>query len=735
MKKIVPIIFVIFILVQVAFTVQGQRLKYKDIYEQLLTKKPEEVYSLLQEYQKKDPLHVNTYFQLGVISQKWTKDYDPLIKLEEVNFFIYNTDLYFGLAKSKLTEKEIRKNKKYYRNVESITQDSKLSIENLSIYIDKQLDNNRLHEENILVITDNYEKSVSNYNKCVEIYLDINRKYNKLKDIYMMADQTFLDQLESLSSTFDSTLYYFQEYSLSITNYPINEYRQKMNLIPIVTYRLDGLTSSDFLQNEISVWDYRSWVAEIRKVLDSDIQNMRDEIEAKNKKLNAEITELKRMKTFDNTLEPYKVDEKIVYKIGKYDPSSLIISLFMYKESLIDFLTYQQKKINNLQDTTMYYSLERKGRYYQELIRKMDDVDSLGNHFSSLITEKDVAKYNTFVIKSYTGISGFRNYSNNENRFLEKELKESLGKYIRFIYEESVFFKGKTFDNEGDLVPFEVSILPFDSLEIGQKQTTAIKRDKNGKFYIAGVLKNKETKGIAYIAFLDKRKNVLWYNEIPASGGIDYPTCITATTTGCFVNVHAMKAENASNIFYRFDKMGNKLAKKDLPHNEVLRTAIYDNVNEKLFLAFKGTNIDPLKNIGNTEDLIISEMTTSGVENWKTILKLKGNFVDMNRIGGGFFVVANYTEYIDNGGSLQKTSGSDNGVFVGILASKGELKDIKSIKLESSAFVLRSVKLNSEEINLVGVKKNSFDIFKSGGNQVDIYYSILNKEAEVIYEK
>ena len=53
-------------------------LKYKDVFETLSTQGEELAYPLLRQHQQQDPLHANTYYQLGVISQKWAKKYDPL---------------------------------------------------------------------------------------------------------------------------------------------------------------------------------------------------------------------------------------------------------------------------------------------------------------------------------------------------------------------------------------------------------------------------------------------------------------------------------------------------------------------------------------------------------------------------------------------------------------------------------------------------------------------------------
>ena len=263
---------------QLQFAYGQKNLKYKDVYKAIMEKEKEEIYSLLLVYQKQDPYFANVYFQLGIISQYWSKDYDALTNLKEVEFFIYNTGLYFGLADSKIETKEIRKNDKYYRNINRLNAFEKLEVEEVKAFINEQIVANAEYKKNVYVVTDLFNASINHYNKCINIFKNINKKNNKIKDIYMTGGPDFIKQLNELESSFDSTIYYLQNYQTAIKNYPIKEYNQKYKLLPIETYRLHGLTGSDFLKDEIPIWDYSTSVKNVRKVLDSDINSIRKEI-------------------------------------------------------------------------------------------------------------------------------------------------------------------------------------------------------------------------------------------------------------------------------------------------------------------------------------------------------------------------------------------------------------------------------------------------------------------------
>ena len=112
------LVLIVLFLLDSSICILGQDdLKYKDIFNALQTAKKEEIYPLLKAYQIKDPHFANTYYQLGLINEDWAREYDPLTEHEQVDFFIYNTGLFFGLANHLLDEKQARRNSQFFNKV------------------------------------------------------------------------------------------------------------------------------------------------------------------------------------------------------------------------------------------------------------------------------------------------------------------------------------------------------------------------------------------------------------------------------------------------------------------------------------------------------------------------------------------------------------------------------------------------------------------------------------------
>jgi hypothetical protein len=446
LKKI-PFLLIIFIL---SFSNQltfGQRnLKYKDVFKIIEEKSKEEAYSILLVYQKQDPFSPNTYLQLGMISQFWSKDYDALTNLRDVEFFIYNTNLYYGLAMSKIDQKEIRRNDKYYLNIDRFKGREKIEFEDIKSFIQEQMDANNEYSKNVQLVTKLFNSSIKHYNNCIRIFKEINTNHNKIKDIYLTASPKFISDLNELENSFDSTIFYLQNYQTAIKNYPIKNYNQKYKLLPIETYRLQGLTGSDFLKDEIPIWNYGVWVKKIKQVLSTDIEDMRNQINKADQKLNENISLFAETREYNPELIRYKVDEKLRFKIGKYDYQSILLNLFDFKESKINFLADLKNPINDPKDTLTKYSLLQKARYYESLLYSKKQADSLNNKLSTSINTYDINKYSDFFNTNYGGETGLKNYLKNESVFLQTQLKSSHNNFKEYIVQ--VFSKkDKTIDS------------------------------------------------------------------------------------------------------------------------------------------------------------------------------------------------------------------------------------------------------------------------------------------------
>ena len=202
-------IFNICILICLSLTnLRGQALRYKDVFASLKTSKDFEVYQLLMAFHEQEPRHANTYYQLGIINQRWMRQYDPILKSGLVKSNIDNAKLYLSLCLRFLDDKEARKNEEYYQNVKPA--EGKKGIE-LADIVKDILD--RIHDveqfdNHIKNIDYNYIGCVKSYNLCIRTFNEINQKNSRLKDLYFIKDTSLTRELGTLKNQFDSTIFY-----------------------------------------------------------------------------------------------------------------------------------------------------------------------------------------------------------------------------------------------------------------------------------------------------------------------------------------------------------------------------------------------------------------------------------------------------------------------------------------------------------------------------------------------
>jgi hypothetical protein len=85
------------------------------VYAQAMSVSKEEAFDLFKEFQQQEPKHVNTYYQLALLSSYWMQQYNPILQYSEVALHTYNAKLYFGLAKYNLTERNASEDDEFYQ--------------------------------------------------------------------------------------------------------------------------------------------------------------------------------------------------------------------------------------------------------------------------------------------------------------------------------------------------------------------------------------------------------------------------------------------------------------------------------------------------------------------------------------------------------------------------------------------------------------------------------------------
>ena len=719
--------------------VAQRNIKYKDVYKVITEKSKEEAYSLLLVFQKQEPLNANTYLQLGLLAQYWSKEYDALTNLKDVEFFIYNTNLYFGLAYSKVDQKELRKNNKFYQNIERFKEVEDIDFEAVKLFIQEQIDANNEYKKNVKIVTTYFNLSILHYNSCINIFKEINADNNKIKDIYLTADKDFLEKLNKLENSFDSTIYYLQNYQTAIKNYPIKNYNQKYKLLPIETYRLHGLTSSDFLQDEIPIWDYRTWVKNVKQILDSNIKDLRALITKADNQLNQDISLVLNSKEYKSDFIVQKFDEKLKFKIAKFDHKSLLLELFKYKESKLDFIVLNRDPLNNPKDSLSGYTYQQKGRYYASLVEKKNKCDSLNNNFTSKINSYDLNKYQDFFNNVYGGEAGLTSYSKFEKLLTNQTVNNSLNQFKEFhisslkskITPDSLVYKNSK-------ILLYKSNIDFEKAEIGKYYTSDIQKNNAGDYYITGYTKLDNIKSSAFIAKTTKLESIKWLQLIaPEKQEKVLAPWVYCKEDGCEVIINLVDTPQTRNQIVVFDGEGKQKEKIEVGIAGFPRYFNYDEINQKYLMVFKGIKMNSMDCLN--DDLIICQFDgLTKQKEWTDTLKIKGMFIDIIKMDQDIFLFTNFTNYQVPLKSITSEAGTapdeTNSLLI-VLDQSGKIKNEIPILNSKPFHISKIIKLGSDAINLIGFKN---PISKTESSEEDekgeFLYLLLNSKGEIYFD-
>lgn len=737
--------FIIIYLILISFLITNpviiaqRNLRYKDVYKAVLEKSKEETYSMLLIYQKQDPYFPNTYFQLGLIAQYWSKDYDALTDIKDVNFFIYNTDLFFGLANAKIDEKEIRKNDDYYQNASNFKDLEKLNFEDVKSYVNEQIVANNEYKKNVEIVTNFYNSSIDHYNYCINIFKEINQHNLKIKDIYMTADEEFFKELDKLENSFDSTIYYLQNYQTAIKNYPIKEHKQKYQLYPIETYRLQGLTSSDFLKDKIPLWDYGTWVKDLKAILNTDIKQLRKDVGRANKDLDKHIKNITNSNKYRTDFKEYRVDEKLINRIGKYDYNSLLVSLFRYKEAKQDFLSKSKDPVNDPSDTSNIFTILQKAKYYDELVKSKNAADSMNADFLTRINSYDVNKYKLFFEDNYSGETGLKNYSQNELAFLNSELDYAFNNLKNYLLKDMLYENRiVTLPYRKNNVELKIVNQLFPEAKPGKFHITAYSKDNSGNYYASGFIKQRSPGVSAFVLKTTKLDKIEWLKIYPiGKTSNDFGSFIQATENGCELLVTSIRGTEIKNYVFRMREDGKQVSRKEVKTGLIPRYFNFDEINENYLIAFKGLNVDEFENL--SDNLIINEYNgTTLTEKWSTVLNLKGNLVNIIKMNESFFVFTNFTKFASGSNVISSKAGvqkNETNSLLFILNNLGKVQKTVPYESESAFFIARVLKINSNTINLVGFKQPLISTrTATKENFAKPVYLLVNTNGDIYYD-
>jgi hypothetical protein len=697
----------------------GQQ-NYKVIYEAIKNMKDYEAFQTLFNYQatntSKEYANANGYYQLGLISQKMMHQYDPFLQSDNVAQNISNAKTFLSLANHYLDAKEAKKNETYYQDVPEprTFENIKKDIEDRSADVakfKKYFDQNQEFLKN----------SIFKYNACIESFSKINAQNSRLNDLYFLADNVLKQNLKDLQDNFDSTLYYLEKLKHSLEEYSMGGYKVNYSLLPVPVYRLHGLTSSNFIAKNVTLWDFKSWINSFNEVLNADVAFLYQKVEEVHKENLGYIEKLLRSDKSD--ISPnYTINPLIINKIYKYDYNSVVAPLLIYQEEKIKFLYHNA---DNIVDTKLNSpnNYAKSNTYYYDLITKKQAVDFALNLTSNKATSEAMQKYNAFFKKNYTDFAGLQSYLKNEANANDAVLHSALDSYMNNLFK-----------------PVSVGVIQYQKVNL---YTTVVPPNQMGnegyfihaksitsdnKVFITGsYVNNSEIQ--AFAALLDTSDNVEWLKTFGKGKKEEKRHGVLAAhSDNSFMIVVSVNNNNAiDNYLYLLDAKGNEKKNIKLASTAVPRKLIYDDISETSFIAFKGNSYAP-HDISNDELHLYAfnpDLTTV----WNTSLQFTGYLSNVIRTNNQLYIYGAYSDVKDAEGNVYATDNKNINLFACTVDALGKQVSLKTFDASFSYYPLLVSKINNEYVDVISIK-NKLEQTDTKDNS---YYLILSSDNKVYY--
>jgi len=238
-----------------AGVVQAQE-KYSVVLEQAKSLSPYEAIYLLMDYQYWKPEHANTYYQLGNLCYNLLPTRDPLHHYPELSTLLYQTRLFYGNCLHFAKDQKLAG----WQYAEIANGEKRIEFEQLERYISPRMEEVRRQQIACDSIHSSFCRMAERYNRCQTLFSTFLGYYTREKTahVYLQPDQRqLLINLQLAADSLDNDINAFLQ---ALALQPVPGYYPFFHKEPIVLYRLDGLTYTDFLQNDIPIWDYNGWV-------------------------------------------------------------------------------------------------------------------------------------------------------------------------------------------------------------------------------------------------------------------------------------------------------------------------------------------------------------------------------------------------------------------------------------------------------------------------------------------
>ena len=424
----------------------AQKIKYKDLFVLLNARQYDQAEPFLKKYLAETTDNPNAYLFMGMIFQEKSSANDLLKETDKMLANMDSATLFYDKAFSTITVKEIKRNDEYYQAYsrrDLRTGKFGINLSDIQFDLEKRMKSLRERATLTKQLKMYFERTAAHYAKTNFLFKDIKLKHPDFKNLLLRADDVLTGELSLIAATFDSVQTAFNSYQSISQKIGKTGYNQVIDLKEIRNYDTDGTTGADFFEDDLKLWNYKSWAQAVEQSITKEIMPMREQLIAQDVAINKLRDKLKRDSVLVDSEIAEVLNKPLAEQLKKYDNDPMPLTLFAMKIAELNYLSgsIRQGAFKDSADIRLHLGLVK------EQLAKVNALDSLCSMLNERNLDEDFKDYHDFVVNAYGTPAVLRSLMKTTKDFSRREIELKQAELKQ--YEESM----KWIVHQGDSVP------------------------------------------------------------------------------------------------------------------------------------------------------------------------------------------------------------------------------------------------------------------------------------------
>ena len=346
----------------------------------------------LEQYQKKYPWFAGVYYHLGIANEKQIPNIHPILEHDLIQRMLYNARVYYG-------------NCKHYAQNASLKNDDfaglpmkgkKVEYEDVARFTTKKLKQIKATQRLIDELYNSYYRMVKRYGDCRQMFTHFCEIYPREKQAHLRLQPQDIALLNKLAEQFDSLKIDINYFEQALANYPIDNYSPTFSYSDIQLYRLDGLTQTNFMGSNITLWNYGEFAKQFLHKQEKDYGDYYRAIQSEF----LQIDHTAHMAT-KGEYHPVKTNKILANYINKMDYESFMVPLTSIQQICADMIHCHAQgvfAIDTVNTESIEFALNTLFYKYQQ----MDTCQNLFRLLQERLSVSELDKYKPLLGKDTT---------------------------------------------------------------------------------------------------------------------------------------------------------------------------------------------------------------------------------------------------------------------------------------------------------------------------------------------